>query len=195
MRKIRRPEILDREGYAMVRDELRAKSQAAQGSRRIAVGEHMTFVFADRESILLELQDLLAADGLTRESVVLHELAEANELVPDAGELSAKLFIEVVDREERKRLLQDLTGLDQEVVLRLGSRIVEGVFRTLPGKAAGQVSTVNYLRFRLGSAGPSLLRDENNIVTLEVSHSAYEATTELPWSTRSALASDLEESD
>lgn len=195
MRKIRRSEILDRDAYALVRDELRAKSQGAQANRRVDVGEHMSFVFADRDSLLLDLHDLLHADGITRESVVLHEIEEANERVPDEGELSAKLLIEIVDRDERRRMLQALEGLDEEVVLHIGPRVVRGVFRALPGQASGRVSTINYVRFPAGSDAALLLRDETHVVTLEVTHAAYDHKVEIPWPTRFALAEDLVESE
>lgn len=193
MRKIERSEILDLGAYEGIRDRFRQRLIQTKKNRRLAVGDHMTFIFENRDTVLFQIQEMLRAERITKEASVQHEIDTYNDLVPDAGELSATLMIEYDDKPERDRMLDALAGLGEHVVLRVGEREAAAVFRPLPGEEPDRLPAVSYLRFAVGDDGAALLRDPSHEAVLEVRHPAYEARAKLPPPMREELAGDFED--
>lgn len=193
MRKVQRSEILDLGSYEEVRDRFRKRVIEEKKNRRITVGGHMTFIFENRDTVLLQIQEMLRVERITSEKAIEHEIETYNSMVPASGELFATLMVEYVDQEERQKMLAELTGLRDHVCLRLGERRADGELEYLPGEQQDRLPAVNYVRFRVGEDAAAILRDGSQTVALEVDHPKYEATAELPDAMRKALAEDLDE--
>ncbi|MFW5921300.1 MAG: DUF3501 family protein [Polyangiales bacterium] len=192
MKKIERSEILALGDYETVRDRFRRRIIEMKKNRRIAVGDHMTFIFENRDTVLFQIQEMLRVERITSEKGIAHEVETYNSMVPGKGELFATLMIEYEDREERQRMLRELAGLRNHLSLRIGDAKITGDIELLPGEEEDRLPAVNYVRFEVGDVAGAL-RDESQHATLEVDHPAYRATTDLPMATRKALADDLDE--
>lgn len=193
MKKVDRLEILDLGAYEGIREQFRGRIIQMKKHRRVTVGEHMTFIFENHDTALLQIQEMLRTERITKEASVQHEIDTYNDLVPDAGELSATLMIEYEDKAERARMLDALAGLGDHVTLRLGDREAKAVFRPLPGEEPDRLPAVNYVRFPLGTDGAALLRDASRDAAIVIEHPQYQARAELPKATREELAGDFED--
>ena len=191
MKKVSRSELLDLGAYEQIRQQLLNRVIAAKKTRRVAVGEHMTFVFENHDTMLFQIHEMLRTERITSESGIAHELEMYNEIVPGEGELVATLFVEYDDKEERARMLVALVGLGEHVSLRIGDRVVRAQFLVQPGEEQERLPAVCYARFRPGVEAERALRDESVAVTIEITHPEYRATATVAAATRGELAGDL----
>jgi ribose 5-phosphate isomerase A len=117
MRAIERSEILPIGDYEMVRPHFRARVIAEKKPRRVELGEHIAAVFENRDSVLLQIQEMLRTERITAEPAILHEIATYNELVPGPRQLSVThVRADPRSRELRDRLLVEWAGLDRLLV-------------------------------------------------------------------------------
>ena len=68
--------------------------------RRIALGDLMTIVFENTDTMRFQIQEMARAERMLRDDQIAHEVETYNELIPDPGELSGTLFIEITDDED-----------------------------------------------------------------------------------------------
>lgn len=115
MRTIERSEILPIGDYEQVRAHFRARVIAEKRPRRVKLGDHLSAVFENRDTVLLQIQEMLRTERISSEPAVKHELETYNELIPRENELSVTLFVEIPDRELRDRMLIELAGLERYV--------------------------------------------------------------------------------
>ena len=95
MRGVRRDEVLDLVAYERIRPEFLEKTIQLKKPRRISVGDRLTFIFENRDTVLFQIQEMLRAERTVKEEKIEDEIAVYNELVPHANELSATLMIEI----------------------------------------------------------------------------------------------------
>ena len=81
------------------------------------VGDRVSALFENRDTVLLQIQEMLRTERITREAGVQHEIATYNQLVPGPRELSATLMIEVPDQAEREAFLDRARGIEKHVAL------------------------------------------------------------------------------
>jgi hypothetical protein len=196
MRKVSRGDLLDLGAYEAVRERYRARIVAEKKRRRLVVTPELTVVFENTDTVLFQIQEMLRTERIVSEPAILHELETYNELVPDEGELSVTMFVEIVDRETRDRRLRELSGLERAVFVEM-----DGVLT--PARAEnravidGPTTAVHYLKFAIGAAagaklaaaaaagsGPSPLH-------FVIRHPALEARTALPPDVLRAVAADF----
>src|SRR5919112_4676000 len=92
-------DILGLATYERVRQQYRQKIIALKQKRRISVGDRVSLVFENRETVLFQIQEMLRAERITDVDRIREELVIYNELIPDSGELSATLFLEIENQE------------------------------------------------------------------------------------------------
>ena len=80
---------------AGVRDQFRREVIAAKQARRVTVGPSVTFVFENRLTVKFQVQEILRAERIVAEEQVRKELEGFNTMLPDKGDLSATLLIEL----------------------------------------------------------------------------------------------------
>ena len=120
MKPIDREEILPLAEYERIREPFRSRIIAEKKRRRIQIGPKATAVFENRETVLLQIQEMLRTERITRPQAVQHEIDTYNESVPGEDELSMTLMIEIVDKEEREAFLRDAVGFEGHVWLVVG---------------------------------------------------------------------------
>ncbi len=186
--RIERSDLLGLAEYERVRKERLAEIIALKTARRVEVGPWVSFVFENRETVLYQIQEMLRIERITEPAMIDHEIETYAELLPGPGELSATMFIEISDAEQRRAALAKLGGIEKTVALRVGSRKV-AAFDKRPidprFERPGQATAVYYLGFPLGDVG--LPGD----VWLEVSHPRYRHAAALTDSQKLALSADL----
>ena len=191
MTPVVRDELLSLGAYEEIREHFRARVIALKQNRRISLGNHLTLVFENRDTVLFQIQEMLRTERITDEHAIAHELATYNELMPDTGDLSATLFIEYEDKQERARMLSELTALRHRLALHIGKRAVLARFLTQPGEEEDRIPAVCYIRFALGLDAATEMSDITVSAKLRSTVPAYTIETPLPRSLRIELARDL----
>lgn len=191
MQPISRSEILPLGEYELVRPHFRTRIIEEKRRRRVLLGEHATVLFENRDTVLLQIQEMLRTERISSESAVAHEIETYNDLIPGQGELSFTLFIEIPDRDLRERTLVDLAGLEQAVQLEVGGSLLPAVQELPAGHRADRTTAVHYFKVNLSPAAATALRERRSGAALVIAHPRWSERTELGAETLAALAEDL----
>src|SRR5438105_13514793 len=100
---VERPEIVDYMTYEDLRARFRAEVMKAKELRRIHIGEYLTLLFENHLTVRYQIQEMIRAEKIVRESDILHEIETYNELLGNEGELGCTLLIEISDPALRDR--------------------------------------------------------------------------------------------
>jgi hypothetical protein len=167
MRKVDRSEIVDFATYSDHRDQLRQHILEIKRPRRIHVGEYLTFLFENAETIRYQIQEIMRAERIVRESDIAAELATYNALLGDDGELGCVLLIEIDDKAERERLLRHWFALPRHLYLKCqdGSRVAATFDEAQIGDE--KISSVQYLKFTVGKRIPVALGSDHPQLQIE----------------------------
>src|SRR5438128_2700493 len=120
MKPIERGEVLGIADYESVRDHFRARVIEEKKRRRVALGPKATAVFENHDTMLLQVQEMLRTERITREAAIQHEIDTYNQLVPGTAELSCTIMIEISDKDERDAFLVAARGFEKHVLLVIG---------------------------------------------------------------------------
>lgn len=182
MRPVQRDEILDYVTYGEKREEILDAVLREKKPRRIHVGEYLTFLFENHETVRYQIQEMIRVEELVREADILHELETYNQLLGGEGELGATLLIEIDDVERRRELLRKWKTLPRHVYLRLEDG--EKIYASFDPHQVGEdrLSSVQYLKFATGGRVP---------IAVGVDHEDLTGETRLENDQREALAADL----
>jgi hypothetical protein len=191
VRKLTVDDILDLRAYERERDAIRAGIIALKRRRRVALGELVSVSFENTETMRWQVMEMARAERMLRDDQIAHEVQTYNELVPDDGELSATLFLELRSDAELREWLGKLVGIEHCVALVLA----DGT--TIPGEPqdeerltrADVTAAVHFLRFRVGSAASKIA---DGPLKLVVTHPEYSAETVLDEAQQAELVSDLD---
>jgi hypothetical protein len=120
MAKLAMDDIADLRAYEREREEFRTRVIALKKRRRVHVGPVVTFVFENRDTIRFQIQEMARVEKLISDEAIQTELDVYNPLIPDAGQVSATLFIELTSDDELREWLPKLVGIEAAPALRLG---------------------------------------------------------------------------
>lgn len=155
MKKVERSELLDYQTYSERRNEIRSRILEIKQDRRIHVGDHLTFLFENADTIRYQIQEMMRAERIVKEEAVLHEMRTYNEILGDDGELGCCLLIEIDDPGARKDRLKEWVDLPRHVYV----RTVDGktVRAAYDARQIGddRLSSVQYLKFAVGNGTPA----------------------------------------
>jgi hypothetical protein len=203
-------DIADLRAYERERDDYRRKVIEIKRRRRVAVGPIVSLVFENRETMRSQVQEMARAERMVSDDQIQKELDVYNALIPEPGELSATLFIELTGEEALRNWLPRLVGIEHAVLLELpgedpaleAAGVLDGlaggdVVRAVPEAAHEEALTrpeitasVHYIRFTLDPA--QVGRFAAGPVTLAVDHPEYREHTVLSGEVRAELLTDLE---
>ena len=190
MKKVERSEILPLGAYEEIRERFRNRMIAEKRSRRIELGDHMSLMFENHDTVLLQIQEMLRTERISDERGIAHEIETYNDLIAPSGSVGATHFIEYTDKAQRAIMLRKFSTLREHVHLEVDGQRTTATFATHHGEEPDRIPAVNYLTFAVGDVAEQL-RDASIPASFVVTHSDYEQTVELPASLRQALANDL----
>ena len=191
MQKLALADVKNLHEYEIARPDFRGKVIEAKSRRRVSVGPLVTLVFENRETALFQVQEMLRAERIVDPSKVQEEIDVYNTLLPDPGELSATLFIEVTEESQVKPILDSFIGLDEgkSLWLEIDGRRFFAKFEAGHGRE-DKISAVHYIRFPLGAEGRSAL-GRRSPAELVLSHGEHRGRARLRPETVSELLGDL----
>jgi hypothetical protein len=191
MRPIQRNEVLPIGDYEAVRPPFRARVLAEKQPRRFALGPHMSGVFENRDTVLLQIQEMLRTERITSEDGIRHEIETYNELVPGPCELSMTCFVEIPDRALRDEMLAKLAGLEAAFAVEVDGRTFAASGPRDAEASPHRTTAVHYLKARLSPEARDAVLARRARVAIVVRHPAYEARADLGEAALGALATDL----
>ena len=193
MKPVDRSEVMGLAEYETIRDHFRARVIEEKRVRRVELGPKATAVFENHDTALMQVQEMLRTERITKESSIQHEIATYNELVPGANELSATVMIAIADTTERDAFLVAARGFERSVSL-----VVDGEKQPATWDPARELpertSAVHYFKFPLSPRAVAHLREKRKDakVVLVVNHPAYEAQAPLGAAALVSIAEDLD---
>jgi len=195
--EIRLSDVKNLVEYEKARDAMRARVIEVKRNRRVPVGDNLTFLFENRDTVLFQIQEMVRTERIVDEARIQEEIDAYNALIAGEDELSATLFIEIpelarMSNDEVRRTINRFQGLDRGgVTLRLGDRPpIPARFEEGHSKEE-KMAAVHYLRFAVPREAQAALADPRQAVRLVVDHPSYRAEAEVPAATRAELLGDL----
>jgi hypothetical protein len=119
MRKLTIDDIKDVRAYERERDEFRRHIIELKKARRIALGPIMTIVFENTDTMRWQVQEMARAERMSTDEQIAHEVETYNQIIPDRGELSATLLLELTSEPALREWLPRLVGVERSVVIAL----------------------------------------------------------------------------
>ncbi len=193
MQKVVRGDVKDLVQYEQARDEMRHRLIALKRPRRVPVGERLTFLFENRETVLFQIQEMIRTERMVDEEKIREEIEVNNELIPGERELSATMFIEVDEPGRIREVLDRFQGIDRgEVVyFQIGERLnVPGIFEGGRSKE-DKISAVHYVKFPFSEPARDAFLDFGVPIELVVDHPRYKERAKIDGETRRSLMGDL----
>jgi hypothetical protein len=189
MKKIALDDILGFSAYEKVRQEYRQQIIDKKKSRRVAVGDKVSLVFENRDTVIFQIQEMLRAERITDLDKIREEIAVYNELIPNPGELSATMFLEIENQTHLRDDLLKFLGIDEVVFLKVSGHSVRGQFEEGRSKD-DKISAVQYVRF------PFSAEAQKEFVAgaraeMAIDHANYRASAVLSADQQQSLAADL----
>jgi Protein of unknown function (DUF3501) len=196
MEKVALSEIRDIAQYERVREAERARIIERKRPRRVGLGENLTLLFENHDTVLFQVQEMMRTERIVDEAKIQDEIDTYNALIPGPGELSATLFIEIpgisrMPTEQMRAEVNRFRGLDEgHVHLKVGGHVLPARFDT-GDTHEEKMAAVHYIRFAVPDEAQALLADASAAVRLVCTHPHHPASTELPPATRAELMADL----
>ncbi|MGI8492633.1 MAG: DUF3501 family protein [Acidimicrobiales bacterium] len=193
--KLTLDDIADLRAYEREREEFRAHIIELKKCRRVAVGPVITLVFENAETIRFQVQEMARAERMLSDEAIQGELDTYNRLVPEAGQLSATLFIELRSKDELMHWLPRLVGVERSVELHVGTHDPEVARAVVDEDHAKRLTreevaaSVHYIRFQLTPA--EIERFATEEVSVVINHPSYSERAPLPQRARESLLGDL----
>jgi Protein of unknown function (DUF3501) len=186
-------DVLDLRAYERVREDFRAKIIARKRLRRVALGPIMTLVFESVDTVRFQIQEMARVEKILTDEAIQVELDIYNRLLPQVGELSATLFIELTSDGLMREWLPKLVGIERALGVTVGGELVpshpeEAHAAALVREAV--TPAVHYIRFGFTPAQVEAFAGPGE-AALVSRHPAYEAETVLPPAVRAELLGDL----
>jgi hypothetical protein len=174
MKPLAKADLLSYEAYERSRDTFRQRIIELKQRRRLSVGDKVTLVFENRDTIQFQIQEMIRVERIVDPDKVQGELDVYNALLPGDGELSATLFIEITDSDQIERDLDAFQGVDrgQTVAILAGPVAVYGQFESGHSRE-DKISAVHFVKF---CPSPEWIREvarEDADVSIRIDHPAY----------------------
>ncbi len=197
MKKVTLDEVLGLERYEQLRDAARQRIIQMKKQRRVAVGDQVTFVFENHDTMWFQIHEMLRAERIVDLDRIRDELDVYNGLIPEPGELSATMLIEITEESQIRERLVSLIGIDEAVTMEIGDKAaasrwcIRGEFEAGRSKE-DKLSAVQYVRFPFSAAARAAFIDGVQPVRLVIDHPNYRHQALLDDAVRRSLAQDLE---
>lgn len=120
-RKLTMSDIMDHREYERIREVRQKEVFEIKRRRRIALGTMITVMFENRQTMQAQIQEMLRVEKVLTDDGVLEELKAYNPLIPEKGQLSATLFIELTTDAQVREWLPKLVGIERAIAIKLSN--------------------------------------------------------------------------
>jgi hypothetical protein len=191
MNKINLDDIMGFAAYEKVRERFRQRVIELKKKRRVAVGDKVSLVSENRDTVIFQIQEMMRAEKITDLDKIREEIEVYNGLIPQPGELSATLFLEIEDQSRLRDDLLKFLGVDEAVFIEVGARKIQARFEEGRSKE-DKISAVQYVKFPFTADDRAAFAGSAE-ATLSIEHPNYQARVRLEAETRESLLADLQE--
>ena len=192
-RKLTLTDIADQRAYERERQEFRARMIEVKRLRRVAIGDLLTVMFENRDTMRLQIQEMVRVEKLLTDEAVMDELTAYTPMMPEPGQLCATLFLALTSEEQVHEWLPKLAGLENSISLLLSDgSSVQGEIDALHAEGLTRddvTAAVHYLTFNFTPEQASAF--QTGQVSVVCNQKNYLDSTVLPDATRNELLSDL----
>jgi Protein of unknown function (DUF3501) len=189
MKKVALEDIMGLSAYDMARDDFRRRVIELKQGRRLSVGDRVSLVFENRETVIFQIQEMLRAERISDLDKIREEIEVYNQLIPEPGELSTTLFLEIADQTQLREELLKFLGIDEAVFLKIGDHTIHARFEAGRSKE-DKISAVQYVKFPMSEKEiASFVGGE--AAAVQINHPNYKATVLIGSETRKSLIEDL----
>jgi hypothetical protein len=189
MNKVALEDIVGNAAYEKERQQRRQRIIDLKRNRRVPVGDKVTLVFENRDTVIFQIQEMMRAEKISDLDKIREEIEVYNELIPAPGELSATLFLEIEDQSHLREELLKFLGIDEAVYLKVGDQSIHARFEEGHSKE-DKISAVQYVKFPFSEATRRAFV-EGETAELVIDHPNYHARAVLEPGTRKSLVEDL----
>ena len=186
-------DIADQRAYERERPEFLARVREMKKSRRIHVGDIMTFMFENRDTMRLQIQEMARVEKISSDERIEEEIRIYNELIPSRSQLKATLMIELGTEEELRTWLPKLPGIQDHIHLTFGELKVTAyeIGEDRLSREDEMTTTVHYMNFSFTDEQRQAFLSNNEEVRIVIDHPEYKESTVLTPETIEQLQSDL----
>jgi len=176
MKLVTPQELLSAADYEEQRTDIRQHIIALKKRRRITVGEYITLVFENRETVLFQIQEMLRTERIFAPEKIQEECDVYNALLPETDELSATLFIEITDPDKIQELLDSFKGIDNHNIVAISINR-EKIFANFEAghSKEDKISAVHFVRFSTTPLFRDHLAQPEISAFLTINHPNYQA--------------------
>jgi hypothetical protein len=194
MRKLTVDDIKDMRAYEREREELRARIIALKKVRRVEIGPIMTVVFENFDTMRWQVQEMARVERMLRDEQIAHEVETYNQIIPDTGELSCTLMLELTSEVALREWLPKLVGIEFHVwvVLPDGTRVQGRPSDEDEARLTREETTaaVHFLKFQFTPSEIEMFA--SGPVHIVVDHPAYDQDITLTVEQHQSLLADLQ---
>ncbi len=191
-RQLTRDDILPPAQYAAERSGHRKRVTALKKDRRIEVGPFVTFYFENFDTMWHQVHEMLHIER-GGEVQIADELEAYNPLIPNGDELTATVMIEVDDPLRRARVLVQLGGIENHMLLSFAGETIRGLPDPTRENTSsdGKASAVQFTRFSFTPAQKEKFRVPGTQVIVGIDHPNYGHMAVMSEAVKAALAADF----
>lgn len=186
-------DIADVRAYEKEREEFRKHIIATKKIRRIHLGEVLTFLFENKETMRFQIQEMARAEKLYSDEQIENELLVYNDLIPSRNILKSTLFIELVNEEQLKEWLPKLVDIQNHLTIEFSGNKVAGYEPDEERLTRDEeiTTSVHYIFFEFNDEQRNEFLKTKDNVKLVSSHPEYSFECELNNETIAQLQNDL----
>jgi hypothetical protein len=194
MKKLTVDDIQDFRAYERERDEFRSRIIDMKKVRRVELGPIMTVLFENFDTMRWQVQEMARAERMLRDEQIAHEVETYNQIIPDAGELSCTLMLELTSEVALREWLPKLVGIEHSIAIVLpdGTRVHGGPSDEDEARLTREDTTaaVHFLKFRFTPSEIEMFA--SGPVHIVVDHLAYDQDVTLTVEQHETLLADLQ---
>ena len=172
---------------------MRAEVTRHKKLRSVHLGNHLTLLFEDAQTVRYQIQEMLRIEKIFEEESIQAELDTYNPLVPDGSNFKAMVLIEYANETERRAALARLIGIEDRLFIQVEGqpRVYAIADEDLDHENDEKTSAVHFVRFESSPEMKDALKVGAQMM-IGCDHPNYPAhLEELPVETLAALVKDL----
>ncbi len=178
--------------YEKVRHKYRQDIIAYKKNRRISLGPNVMLTFENEKTLTFQIQEIMRAERLVHDEQIQEEVDVYNTIMPPENGLSATLFIEVVEEEKIRPVLNKFIGLTdhQTLYLDINGEKVYAEFEQ-GREEENKISSVHYVQFLFSNEQKNNFTDSESETKLGIDYKDYKYTETVPDGLQRSLCEDL----